>query len=801
MKKRCRPLLLLVAFMLGLAATSASAAPPSKPVYVFDLWGFFSEAEINDSLDRANFVYFITALQGIVNRDEPRLYLLASLSLFDLESRLSTRRKSEIEVTELDQYWLDHLIASGALAQEKLVRTSSLASLLKQFHGQIKGLARWEMRVPATVNAVLAAAGTRDLLPVGLGLGNGQLDRWLATNAPDLLTQLDLTGQFHSGQAGRKMTVAGVSFSSSGSAKTDVYHYIRQAFLVSEAASPFHIYFNSDAIMWGERRKMYAEGIYGHLGDRNEFQQNGMFNNDYWIARRGLFVDLYVWDDHAPNDDPGQPLGADLEAWNDLLELGYKQRGGEFGVVGGFVPWWIKYADDKHDAVSTEWRFIDLMTSYNMANDADAAFGLSNASFFMHLPPVERSKIPPPPAQFPPLEPKTVYVSFFMLDYDGSAWLNQGAEAIYEAGGRGKLPLNWAVNPILNERVPHAYRAMVENRTPLDFFGIEDDGAGYISPVRLVPGKRLGRVTESGIPYYEKFARRYHERFGIQLTPFYITPTYHPDWGEMAARLTPNGFGMNIPSPALQVNGTPMMTLESFHVNEVRDLGQFIERLHRESAEGQLEQTTFYPIRCILLPPYALVDIVAAARAKYPKAKVEIVDGFTLFHLRRIWLQQTLVSDYRDRATISSTPQSNAGLRPIVSNVANDGYGRFETNRDGEAHWILRRGAERSRIFFQTDPAFAQHNDGKDLRVKVQYLDNAIGSMELEFAKITRDGIPTSYIKAHPKVLLLNSGQRKTAEFTLSRALLVQGMHHRSDFCLAAPEGVQIYSVTLSRGK
>ncbi len=557
------------------------------------------------------------------------------------------------------------------------------------------------------------------------------------------------------------------------------------------------MYYNSDAAMWTARRKMYAEEIYGHLGDRNELQQNGMFNNDYWVAKRGLFVDLYVWDDHAPNDDPDQPVGSDAKAWNDILETSYTQREGAFGVVGGFVPWWIKYADQTHDAVSTEWRFIDLMTSYNMANDADAAFGLSNASFFMHLPAIEREKIPPPPKDTPALRNQTVYLAFFMLDYDGSAWLNQAAEAIYDEEGRGRIPLNWAINPVLNDRIPQAFRYMIENRTPLDFFGIEGDGVGYISPYRLCPGRRIGRIKESGIPFYETFAKRYHERFAIGLTAFYVTPTYEKAWGEMAARLTPTGFGMNIPSPSLEVDGTPMMTLESFHVNEVADLERFVTRIHRDSAQGRVSETRFYPIRCILFPPYAVADIVESARSQYPDAKVEVVDAFTFYRLRSSWLKERLESPFRNLATLSASPEESSGLEPVVSNVSNDGYGRFGLAKGAPPAWILSGDRTKARLFFRVDPAFAQQNHLADVRVHVDYRDTTAGTLNLHYVRARKDGNPMSYVEANHTVNLSGSGERRTETFELPSAHFVQGMHHRSDFCVTAPEGTTIYSVTL----
>ena len=630
---------LLACALAWIFVLSASAAlPPRQPVYVFDVWKFFEQEKIENTLDRVDFLYFLTALQGIANRDQPRLYLIASLSLFDIEAHFPPAAKGTIP-TELDEFWLEYLIASGDVKRESIVRTTSLEEILAAFRDRVRGLAVWEMKVPATVNAALTAASARDLLPVAADLGEGKLRAWIREHAAGLEPKLDFAGKFQPVAKGKEVEVCGTRFVSSGSPKTDVYRYIHAAFLRTREASPSYMYYNSDAIMWGARRFFYGGDRYAHLGDRNEVQQNGLYNNDYWVAKRGLFVDLYPWDDQAPNDDPTQPVGADFEAWNDILETSYNQRRGEFGIVGGFVPWWIKYLDPKHEGVATEWRYIDLITSYNMGNDADAAFGLSNASFFMHMPAIARDKIPQPPKSFPRLAKDTIYIAFFMLDYDGSAWLNQAAKAIYEAGGRGRVPLNWSINPVLNDRVPHAYRFMIEKRTPLDFFGIEDDGASYVSPMRLIEGQRLGRIKKSGIPFYERYAKAYHERFRINLTAFYITPGFDPAWGTMAAKLTPDGFGINFPMPILQINGTPIVTLQDFHVNTVPQMQQFLENLFRESAEGKSSSRRFYGLRCILVPPHAIADALDSARKKYPNAKVEAVDAFTFYHLRADWLK------------------------------------------------------------------------------------------------------------------------------------------------------------------
>ncbi len=622
---------------------SVQAAPPEKDdaIYVFDLWKFFEREGIETTAQRVDFAYFITALQGIVNREQPRLYVTASLSLMDIEVQSSTQAKQDIDVTPIDEFWLDYLVSHGDIDAKSIVRTPSLVKILNEFHGAIKGLVVWEMKVPATVNAALTAAGAIDLLPVSNDLGNGRVKKWLINHDFDFPVVLNLCGQFRKNQIGKSVSIMGTEIVSSGSAKADVYHFIQKAYLDTEKASPFHMVFNPDALMWSEEQKIYGAGRFGHLGDHARLQHNGLFNADYWISKRGLFVDLYVWDDLPPSDDLEQPVGADFQAWNDILEASYHKRQGEFGIIGGFVPWWIKYQDDRRDNVATEWRFIDLISSYNMGNDADAAFGISNASFFTHMSPVDRDMIPDPPSMSTEelsgasFDPQAVYLTFFMMDYDGSSWLNQAVDAVYNAGGRGRIPLNWAVNPVLNDRVPHAYRYMIENRTELDFFGIEDDGAAYISPARLDFNHRIGRIQKSGIPYYERFAKDYHDRYKISLTAYYITSGYRRAWGEMAARLTPEGFGMNRLAPRASVSGTPIVRPESFHVNRVDDLRAFVHQIYRDGSSSAAAKDRFHSFRCILIPPYAIAEIVDSAELQFPSSKVKVVDAHTFFQMRQ----------------------------------------------------------------------------------------------------------------------------------------------------------------------
>jgi hypothetical protein len=67
---------------------------------------------------------------------------------------------------------------------------------------------------------------------------------------------------------------------------------------------------------------------------------------------------------------------------------------------------------------------------------------------------------------------------------------------------RGQIPMMWAFNPNLSDRVPMIFDYVYENKTDNDFFVTGDSGAGYVFPSRL---KDLDMWIDYNEPYLEKF--------------------------------------------------------------------------------------------------------------------------------------------------------------------------------------------------------------------------------------------------------------------------------------------------------
>jgi hypothetical protein len=626
--------------------------PPINPatfkianeVVVFDLWKYFEKTGITDTRERGDVVYSIVSLQGIVNREHPRLYLLTTLALFELETHgypgIYNGPHPEMRPTNLDAFWLKEFEKKGYLSSVR--KTDDLAEVIKIFHKDIQGLVLWELKVPATVNAALIAAGCDSLLPVSADLGKGRLRAWLSKQFPDLPVKMDLTNRFN-GRAPIRLD-DGRTLPNTGSAKNDVYRFAIQTWLKTGRTDPSYFWHDCDAIMLGSMRTPYCPPIYGKLGNQAEFQHNGMFNGDYWISHRAFVFDLMPWGTCAPDDEPTQPVGKDLATWNEMLDIAYQKRKGEFGIVGGFVPWWIKYRNKGEGNVAGEWDSISLSTSYNMVYDSDAAVGIGNASFFAHLPQVTPDELKSPPPPEVPYKNGTVYIAFCMMDFDGTSWANQIPTALYADPNRGKLPLNWCINPIIHRRIPQTMRYLYENRTRLDYFGFASNGAGYLNPMALT--NRLGRVKESGIPLYEAFATDYYRRYAIEYNPYYCTRQFVAPWIEMASRLD-RGFGFSqCPIPQQLVGGIPATFVPFFHVSQGREFDAEMLRAFADSEKLAGCSPLFKIYRLVVFTPSMVTHGVDEAWKAHPNAKVEIVDLRNFFALLKLKLVQPAQSSH-----------------------------------------------------------------------------------------------------------------------------------------------------------
>lgn len=756
--------------LLSMSLTAEPVEEPATPVYRLDLWELFESEDLQTLNEQANATYFITALQGIVNRDEPILFLDAQLNLMGIELEgeiYGEKRDTSKDLLSTDARWLEWIQSKGLLGERDIVDIEKFSQLIDIFGDDVSGLVLWDMETPASVNLALTAAGAEELLPVSRDFDEGKLMGLIESSETSLEVKRDFTG-FRS-QA-EKANITG---------KELVYNKMMELYLVPQKSSPSHLWFNLDAFAFIPPVESYGGNL--HLGNRNILQHNGLYNGDYWIAQRGIFVDLYSLDHEAPNDDPEQTPGTDLRIWNDILEETYKQRDGAFGVMGGFAPWWVKYSDkvgNSMDPIHAEQSFIRLATSYNLWNDADAAFGLANGSFYQHLPLAPADQFVNPEVPERELEKDTVYVCFIMLDYDGAAWLNQAAHSVFDQPGRGILPLNWAINPLLADRVPHAFNYLLENRSDQDFFRIADNGAGYIDPYYLVGSNRTGRVKEDGFEQYNEAAKPYLDRLNMDLMGFYISDQeFAVEFLEPIAELTPAGMGLNRTPTIKSAGGVTTDYVPHYHHTHMVQFKAEMERVFQR-ASSDLVQPEFYSYRLILVRPHIITDMVAELQAKYPDAKIEFLDMHSYMDLKAQKDALPLASKFMNETSISASADDL--VTPIEARQVGDGA--YEVIGDT---WRVGSDDQMNRfLYFSVDRAFAKVNElNNDLKIKISLRADTPISVGLHYNSMWPNGnFPQPYAEHEPQFQVTPKEGIKTVEFSLDRPFFMGSQNGSSDF-------------------
>ncbi|MCY2990490.1 MAG: GxGYxYP family putative glycoside hydrolase [Planctomycetota bacterium] len=314
------------------AMAGAADRPAAEPVVYCDLTPLFA-LDLKDDTARRRFwdeTHLAVALQGLVNRSSPRLFLRY--------------------IASPDDFWWEQMTqADGWLAGRPVVKVGSIEELLDRFQDAYRGAVVWDERVPATSNLASTVAGCDDLLPLRFDPRDGSLYcRLMQAGRLKVKVRLlrdDGTPLF-TGQG----KIAGTNRESSGSAKNEAYRWLIEHYVKTGKANP-------------QVMGYYLDAFWHQSWRASEPVNHTLSNHDFVIARRGVLFDLNVWDDEACIDDPAQTPGTDVATLQELLQAAYQRLGGEGVIhVAGFVPWAYKYtsfhgAGGRHAEVPTEWRY------------------------------------------------------------------------------------------------------------------------------------------------------------------------------------------------------------------------------------------------------------------------------------------------------------------------------------------------------------------------------------------------------------------------------------------------------------
>lgn len=617
--------LLFAAAASALTMAAGVTSPPSRtPLLVFEAQRALPSGEMDlDSRRRAwDTLHLLATLQGAANRSAPRLYV------------------ELVGGGAVDRYWLGRMREPGQwLADAPVERLADPVEVVRRLRRWVRGAVVWDERVPATANVASTIAGVERAIALRYDPAPGSLYQRLVVDPAG--PRLRVVERLMAEDGGPLFTGGGVlpgtSIRSSGSAKCDAYRWAMHRYLETGRCDPVRLAYYPDAAWLAHPRGIPPE-------------RTLLCNQDWFVARRAFFFDLGPWDDDQPDDDPGQPPGADATTLRTILACAARVSGGRMIHVGGFTPWDQKYTDftgRKYGGVPTEWRYAEILSCFNAYMDADAPglHAMANASIHGLFPLKRRypqSNLPTTAslkARGYLLEDGSVapraFCSIYVGDYDSASWLYQRVPDIWDDPVRGSIPLGWAVNPNLAERFAFGINYIRRTASPNDTFLAGDSGAGYLNPGNLVPPRKWSDLP-SGLAVWEAHCRRWYARFGLIVTGFVIdgnAPGMSADVLSAYARFSPGGVvAQKVPRQAL-VDGVAFLRMGP--------------DLTGDAAAGASSMAGFAPrglpsfsiFRTILWSPAGHRDLYERIRALRPD--VEVVEPNTLLEL----LRRRLVSE------------------------------------------------------------------------------------------------------------------------------------------------------------
>lgn len=523
----------------------------------------------------------VACFQGIINREWPALYVLSS---FNGKPR----------------YWLDVFSRDANwLAGRPQVPISGLDALAALAGDRVKGAVIWDPAVPATLNVATTIAGVKDGVVLSPELAEQCLSKWKLPVLDDLRDKFD--------------------GAESGSKKNDPYRWAVREFLEKDLCSSHLLCLFEDASM------ARAAGNVSYVVTR-----------DWAVQNRAFVFDLSPWGDETPKDDPGQPLGTDLDTYRMILSQVQKNAAGKHMTeLTGFFAFW-KYSNvegyaSRHEPVPTEWESVYVMSPYNCYQNTISS-DCYNQSLHSQAPFKRLKQRRPEPMKT--VEDKA-YVCILMADYDSATPLYDFLPKFWEDPNRGKIPLAWGINPNLIETYPDIITHLYATATENDHFTSDASAAGYFNP---------NRIEAASLPLFIKHNKRFFRDTGMSIAPMVLDwdqPT--PEVKDAFTKFAPDGFativldmhhtGGAVPKPHVW-KGMPVLELINNTCN-FSSPKQTADAMYGAISERGNKQPGFYFFRIVWTPPTAILESLDLFRIEHPDIPIEVVNPYNFFALFR----------------------------------------------------------------------------------------------------------------------------------------------------------------------
>lgn len=605
-------LLLFVFFFLGIYVD----AKKQEPIVYIDM-RYTLKADYKDSMAVISVwddLHTISALQGIVNRDKPRLYI----------------EYVESHGCSIDAYWWNRYRRKDEwLNGRDTLSMESVEDVVRYFRPLLRGVVAYDSNVASTSNVASSIAGVENLLPLRWDIRPSSLYQRLTSGRDALEVQEWLVNEDGSPLFTGRGMIPGTTRVSSESQKCDPYLWLLERYMKKGRIDGRYAGYYQDQL-W--RKKPLSAPINHHT----------LTNHDFFISRKAFFFDLSPWPDEA-TDDITQPMGTDYRTLCEMLQQAHTlRRSSAPCYIGGFPEWAYKYtkrAGGKHEDVATEWQFAELISRYMAFKDADAiGYGaLANASFWQHFP--LKKRYPQPWISKKKLKEAHYlnndgivdttrnYVIIYVGDYDASSWVSQRTPDLWDNPYRGKLPMMWCISPVLSERVPHVLHNFRVTASPKDFFAAADNGAGY-----LMPGVAEKEGAAEDINTWKRHCKKYYRKWGLSVTGFIIDGN-GPEMGKKSLdayrTFSRNGIVPQKCNIIGNYRGMPILRSDYDLVsNNPKEAARvLVERVHLRKG------VHFHWFRIILKSPEWYVNLVEEAKRLDPS--IELVDMPTFFQLMK----------------------------------------------------------------------------------------------------------------------------------------------------------------------
>lgn len=548
----------------------------SNTVYTFDLREATKQFKLDPNLwqieiyspntsGRYDIEVFVSTLQGIVNRDAPKLYLFNYVTVYPNYDDLGAQTGWGVQNT--DKLYFDEARKPGGwLSKANVVPINIPAEGDKAWQGAIRNLLAqfpvseiivWDPGEGATLNVATTVAGLADLPVVRFDPSLDSLYTFLtkpvAQGGMGIRVKMNLFGIFSSSSGPRRVLTedgfvpnTNKKVKSSGSAKNNAYLWAIYRYFDPDSGAP-------DAKSSADTLA-YLEDGYGR--EEKTMNADCAINRDIAVSRRAFTFDLSPVEEEKPVDEKyDAPPGTDYQTFRTILSLANKRLGNDQGEakklieILGYVPLWDKYNNESscfqkvskegkdyllpsgcpgdveqtHGGVGslssgglTEHRTVKLASSYN-AYYAHLCDGGTNLSFHQHAPVPEQY----PPQNIPPdknLENKT-YITFNYSDVDGPMFLSYMAATWQNAKHRGDIPVSWSLDP-QPDLLPQVYNWFYQTKKPTDYFTSSDTIVGWMFPNQLVPPRDPKHESNlpSGLNVWKNQAQNLTKQFNLEIS-------------------------------------------------------------------------------------------------------------------------------------------------------------------------------------------------------------------------------------------------------------------------------------------